>query len=174
MQTQCDQGPQVVAFFFGAVNRVFQAHRVPHVGVVKGDVVVAHQHQLGVLDQFLAHPVAQAFEPRHLVVKFVRARFLPVGKIGTDDAHAVDRGADDPCHIVGKPRNVLHHIGRRRARQQRDAVVGLLAETLCVVARLREGIKRKFVVSQLELLHHQHIHRVGLQPIQYLRQAHRQ
>ncbi len=115
MQTQGDQGAQLVALLFGAVDGVLQSHRVPDVGVVKGNVVVTHQHQFGMFDQFLAQPVAQALEPAHLVFKFVGTWFLPIGEIGTDDTHAIHRGADDAGHVVRKPRNVFHHVGGRRA-----------------------------------------------------------
>ena len=49
MQAQGDQGAQVVALLFGAVNLLAHAFWVPHIVVVKSDVVVAHQHQLRVL-----------------------------------------------------------------------------------------------------------------------------
>ena len=71
MQPQRHQGAQVVALLVSAVNGVFQADGVPHIGVVKGDVVIAHQHQFGVGNQLGLDPVAQALEPVHLVVKFV-------------------------------------------------------------------------------------------------------
>ena len=39
-QAQVDQGLQLFSFGVGAVDRVFQAHRVPHVEFVKSDVVL--------------------------------------------------------------------------------------------------------------------------------------
>lgn len=47
VQAQCNQGAQVVALFFGAMDGVLQTHGVPHVGVVKGDVVVPINTRLG-------------------------------------------------------------------------------------------------------------------------------
>jgi hypothetical protein len=110
-QAQRDQGAQVVTLLLGAVDGVLQTDRVPHVVVVERDVVVAHQHQAGMVLQFGAHPVAQGLEPVHLVVELVAARCLAVREIGADHPHAVDRGGQHAGHVVVKAGDVAHHVG---------------------------------------------------------------
>ncbi len=178
MQAQRDQRAQVVALVFCAVDGVLQTDRVPHVQIVECDVVIPHQHQMWVRHQFIAYPLAQAFEPLHLVFELVAAGLLTIGKIGPDNSNISTgyrrgiRGADDTRHIVGKARNILHHVPRRCARQQRDAVIGFLTEPLAVVADALKRFGGKFVVGQLQFLQRQYVNRIGSKPFQDLRQAH--
>ncbi len=175
MQAQRNQGIELVALFVGAMDLVAHALRVPDIGIVKSDVEVAHQHQMGVGDQFGAQPVAQALEPGQFVLELVAAGFLAIGEIGTYHADAgVEVGADDARHVVRKTGNVAHDIGGRCLAEQRHAVVGFLAETDGLVAGFHQGGVREFVVAHFELLQRQHIDRVGSQPIQHLRQPHRE
>ena len=161
----------MVALFFGAVNLAFHANRVPHIGIVKGDVVVAHQHQLRVRGQFGAHPVTQAFEPAHLVLKLVAAGLLPVGKVARNHPHIPHIGTDHARHVVTETGNVAHHVGHRRARQQGNAVVGFLAKGVRVVAGLTQRLERELVIRHLQFLQSEHVDRIGLQPVQHLRQT---
>ena len=48
VQTQLNQAVQVLSLLGCTVNGACHAHRVPHIEVVKCDVVVTHQYQLGV------------------------------------------------------------------------------------------------------------------------------
>ena len=48
VQAKGDEGLQVGAFGAGAVDGFVQGGGVPDVGVVKGDVVVAHEEKVGV------------------------------------------------------------------------------------------------------------------------------
>ena len=162
----------MVAFFLGAVDRALQAHGVPDVAVVKGDVVVAHQHQIGVGHQLFTHPTAQAFEPFHLVFKLVAAGLLAIGEIGANDPHALHGARDHAGHVVIKAGDVFDHIRGRGARQQGHAVVGLLTKPLRLVACIQKGLGGKLVVRHLQLLQHQYIDRVGAKPIQHLWQTH--
>ena len=170
------------------MDGAFQIHRVPHVVFVKGDVVVAHQHQVRVGGQLVLHPAAQGGEPLHLVLKLVASGLLPVGEVGAYHPHSrrVRRAArqrkgagDHAGHVVLKPGDVLDDTAGRGAREKGHAVVGFLAEPLRLVA---DGLKRiggKLVVGKLELLQCQNVHRrtrrllIG-QPVQHLRQAHAQ
>ena len=103
MQAQRNQCAQVVTFLFRAVNGVFQRNRIPYIGIVKRDVEVPHQHQIGVSEQFIAHPVSQALEPVHLVIELVAAWLLPIGEIPPNDTNGLlsivvhgERATDDP------------------------------------------------------------------------------
>ena len=173
-QAQCDQCTQVVALFLGAVDGVAQAFGVPDISVVKGNVVVTHQHQPGVLCQFFLDPAAQGTEPLHLVLKLVAARLLPVGEVGANHPHAIDGAGDHTRHVIVKTGNVLDHIGRRCAREQGHAVVGFLPKPRGRVACSAKGIYRKLVVGEFEFLQGQHIDRMGCKPIQHLGKAHAQ
>ena len=174
VQTQGNQRTQVVALFFGAMDLLAHALWVPNVVVVEGDVVVTHEHQLRVLLQLIFYPGAQAFEPLHLVLKFVTARSLAVGEIGAYDSDAGNRAGDDAGHVVGKTRNIFHKLGRRRATEQRHAVVGFLTKPLGLVARRQKRVCGKLVVCQFGFLQDQYVYWVGLQPIEHLGQAHGQ
>ena len=55
------QAHQMRALFVSAMDRAFQGHRVPHVQIVKGDVVVAHEGQLGMLGHFFFDPISEGF-----------------------------------------------------------------------------------------------------------------
>ena len=173
-QAQRHQRTQLVTLFLRAVDRVLQAHRIPHVGVVKGDVVVTHQHQLGVHQQLGLDPVAQGLEPVHLVLKLLGARSLAVGEIRANHPHAVHRAGDHPRQLVAEAGDVFHHVDGFGCAEQGHAVVGLLAKPLRLVTGCRKGRMRKLVVGHLGLLQHQHINRVGCQPVQHLWQADRQ
>ena len=48
VQTQLNQAVQMLSLFGCAVNGACHTHRVPHIEVVKCDVVVTHEYQLGV------------------------------------------------------------------------------------------------------------------------------
>ena len=61
VQAQVDQAIQVRTLFGRAVNGACQCHRVPHIQIVKGDVVVAHESQLRVLDHLLLYPFFEGF-----------------------------------------------------------------------------------------------------------------
>ena len=166
------------ALLGGAVDGFAQAFRIPHVQIVKSDVVVAQQHQLRKALQLGAQPGLHGFQPAHLVGKLVGAGGLTVGKIGVHHAQRLAVGggiaaAEHARHVAVHAGNVAHHILRFFARDQRHAVVGLLAEELAVVAGIGDRLQRKLVIGQLGFLQRQNLHfRVGGKPVQHLRQAH--
>ena len=145
---------------------------VVDIAVLGCDVVVAHQHESRVAREFVAHPVPQALQPAHLVDELFAVGRLAVRKVGADDAHASHRACDHARLLVLQPRDVPHHFQRRLAADERHSVVGLLPEPLHLVPGRPHFSVRKLVVGKLGFLQHQHIHRVGLKPIQHLRQAH--
>ena len=184
MQPQVDQRLQVGAFFCGAVDGLSHALRVPHIGVVKRDVVVTHQHQARVLGQLGLHPTAQRLQPTHFVGKLVAPRRLPIREIRANDAHRftvwASVGARDHARVlINKAGDVFDHVGCGGACDQRHTVVGLLAEPLCLVARFSQRGRRKLVIGHFQLLQGQHVNRgacgcLRRQPVEYLWQAHGQ
>src|SRR5690349_12140829 len=73
--------------------------------------------------------------------------------------------------IVGETADVLQDVANRRAAQDRDPVVGFLAEHGRIVASVLEHLKRKLVVAHLEFLQAQDIDRIGGQPVEDVLQA---
>ena len=63
--------------------------------------------------QLDSHPVAQALEPAHLVLKLVAARFLAIRKIAANNPDARHIGADHTRHVVCKAGDVTHHVQHR-------------------------------------------------------------
>ena len=182
-EAQIKQRLKVLALLAGVMNGLAQGHRVVAVAVVGGDVEVAQQHQIGVCQQFPAHPVAQAIEPFHLVGKLLSARLLAIDKIAVDQAYLTTRqlavrniqgGSDHARLLVVEACNVFHDVACRRAAQNGDAVIGFLAKHRALVARILKLLERKLVVAELELLQAQGIDRMGRQPVKDLRQPHRQ
>jgi hypothetical protein len=131
-----------------------------------------------VLVQFCVKPGAQRVQPFHLVDELVAVGGLPVGKIGADHAHPLHRAGDHTGHVILKARDVAHHIARALPAQQGHAVVGFLAKKINLVARRFNGLARKLVIGGFGLLQNQGIDgllgSLLLQPVQHLRQAHRQ
>ena len=61
VQTKINQAIQMRALFGRSVNGAGQGHRVPPIQIVKGDVVVAHERQLGMLCHFFFDPISEGF-----------------------------------------------------------------------------------------------------------------
>ena len=104
-------------------------------------------------------------------MKFIRVGGLAIWNIGADNPHALNRGRDDALLLIFEQGIVLDHIGNRMARQNRHAVIGLLA---CIDHLIAGGIDvgyREFVVGQFGFLQTQHIYRIVGKPLQYLRQT---
>lgn len=124
---------------------------------------------------FLLQPVAQRSEPLHLVFELVAAGRLPVDEVAVHDAQragrGVDRGADDARMLVGEAADVLRHIAQRQAAQERDAVVGFLAEHGRFITSCLEDFRRELVVGHLELLQAQDIDRIGGEPVEDMLEA---
>ena len=143
-----------------------------HVAVVGGDIVVADDGQLRVLQRFFGQPVVQGGQPAQLVLVFVRVDALAVRHVGADDAHATDGGGQDALLRIFIARVVLHHVGDRQLRQDGHAVVGFLAaEDHLITSRLDLG-DGELVIRELGLLQAEYVDRVVGQPLQHLRQAH--
>jgi hypothetical protein len=112
----------------GSLQRIwsFQAGRVVHVAIVRGDVVVAEQREPRPALQFVAQP-ASARPASAACTRTCRSR--PPGR----SACRRRRCARHPPSrryallLVGKCGNVQAHIFEGGARQDRHAVVGLLA-----------------------------------------------
>ena len=165
------------------MNGAGQAHRIPHVQFVKGDVVVPQQNQMGVLLHFALDPSTQRLEPTHFVDKFVAVGCLTIGKIAANHAQLPARtigvgGGNHARQLVFKARNVFHHRSAGLHRDQGHPVVGFLSKPLGLVTRIGERRQRKLVVTQFEFLQGQDVHApfgfLRGQPVQHLRQAHGQ
>ena len=74
------------------------------------------------------------------------------------------------CSSV-KPPMFFGHVAQGREAQDRDAVVGLLAEHGGLVAGRLQDLQRELVVAHLELLQAQHVDRVGGEPVEHVLQA---
>jgi hypothetical protein len=73
--------------------------------------------------------------------------------------------------LVRVVRIVAHHVGERMARQDRHAVVGLLAAEGDLVAGGLDLGLREFIVGELGLLDAEHVDRIGGQPLQQVGEA---
>jgi hypothetical protein len=105
----------------------------------------------------------EAVHPGELVVEFFGSDGVAVGQVDVDDAEAVGEGFEEARVAIG------FVAGERggddlngRAREDGDAVVGLLGDGSGVVAEiLEDGIGE---LGGFELLEEQDVGRVGLQP----------
>ena len=171
-QADVEQALQGGAFLVRDQHLAGPGDRVVHVAVVGGDIVVAHDGQLRVLQRFFGQPVVQGGQPAQLVLVFVRVDALAVRHVGADDAHATDRRGQDALLRIFIAGIVLHHVGDRQLRQDGHAVVGFLAaEDHLVTSRLDLG-DGELVIRELGLLQAEYVDRVVCQPLQHLRQAH--
>ena len=143
---------------------------VVHVAVVGGDVVVAAQRQPRVRGQFLAEPDRERVEPAQLVVVLVAADRLAVRHVGADDAGVADRAADQAFLLIGKMRIADQHLADRLAREQGDAVVGLLPGERGVVAGGLDLGQRERGVLELQFLQADDVRPGFGQPVEQVRQ----
>ena len=145
--------------------------RVVHVAVLGSDVVVAQDREPFVDLQFLAHPFAQRGEPAQFIGVLVGADGLAVRHVGADEAHAVDGRRDQALLLVLVMRIVAHDIGDGEARQDRHAVIRLLAAEHDLVAGRIDLGDGEFVVGELGLLDAEHVDGIGGEPLKQVRQA---
>src|SRR5688572_11259063 len=97
-------------------------------------------------------PAPQRFQPFEFVGEFLRARRLAVGYVEIDHPVAANGGGEYPSRRVVEVRDVADEVRHRRARQQRDSVVGFLAAEYAVIPRGGELRMRKVRVLHLGLL----------------------
>jgi hypothetical protein len=179
-QARVHQPHKGVALGGGGKDLSLPAHRIPEVGVGRGDVKVPAQDEVFMRLEFALHPQRQCGDPVELVEVLVRPDFLAVGKVGARQAqfapaHMRERGRNEPLLLVGVARNVGHHIldgGEFVAFDgHRHAVVALLTAVDDAVARLFKGGGRKEFVHGLGFLHHERGGLSAFQPVEHLRQA---
>ena len=170
-EAQVEQAPEGGALGVGTEDLAGPGGGVVHVAVFGSDVVVAGDDELRMRAQLVFDPAGQRVEPGQLVRVLVAADRLSVRHVGGDHAHAVDGRRDQPLLLVGKARVADDDLGRGLAREQRDAVVGLLPrERHLVTGRLDLGA-RELVVLKLGFLQADHVGLRDRQPVEQLRQA---
>ena len=115
---------------------------------------------------------SQPLEPCELVVEFRAGLRIAVRQIDAGDDDAVDGGFDIARLVVvaiaGQLGPDQHRFGL--ARQDGDAVPGLLAAPDRAVAGLVDGAERKVLVGRLQLLQANDVGLCLLQPSQQVRQ----
>ena len=135
---------RVIVIGFGLIDVLRRRH----------DVVVAREHDrdAGLVER--RGVARQPLEPGELVVEFRPRLRVAVRRIERGDQHAVDRGLDIAAlFVVGIARQFgagddRHHA----ARQDRDAVPGLLAAPHRLVAGLAQRIGGKLAVGGFQFL----------------------
>ncbi len=154
-----EQLPQRLALGLAHVGGVDELGDVPHVGVGRGDVEVAAQsdvaggvgHRVEVADE----PV----EPPELVLVVLVVEGAPVGDVRAHHADPAAGGGDQAglrirVRPVAEPQ---HHVVDADAADDGHAVPPAFAVVDAVVAEGREGHGRERRVSELRLLHAQHV-----------------
>jgi hypothetical protein len=124
--------------------------------------------------RFDAQPSVQRLQPAQLVRVFLSAAGRAVGHVQVHDAKSIERRGEQPTRRVVALRDARHHRCARRARPERDAVMGFLAASDRMVAVCRELVMRKIGVGEFHLLQREHIDRAAPEPLQYLWQAYAQ
>jgi hypothetical protein len=153
------------------VDLAFPALGVVHVAVFGRHVHVAEHREARMPLQFLAQPGRQRFVPAQLVRIFIRARRLAVGRIKTHHAHIANGGTDDALRIIGEVGDAMLHLAGHRAREDGNAVVGLLAAVHRLVTRGLQLGRGEIRILRLGFLQ---AHRIGLgasQPVEEVGKA---
>jgi len=156
-------------------HRIFSRQRfgIEHVVVGRRDVEIAHHHQLRVPRQLAFQHPARSLQPAQLVGELLGAHGLAVDHVEIDDAHTVHGGRDHPLLRIVEARDPgLHVLQRVPARQDRDAVVGLLPGKDAAVAVACEHVVGEAQVLELGFLQRDHVRRGLAQPLLQVRQAH--
>ena len=138
----------------------------------RGDIEVAGQHQLRAGGQLFADPGLQCRQPGQFVRVFFAADGLSVGDVGADDTNAIHRGSEQPLLWIGKIRVAIFDVARRLARQQGNAVVGLLPGENDLLTRCLNFPLREVVILELGFLQAHDIRLMHSKPFQQLWQAH--
>ena len=151
--------------------------RVPHIDVFRCDIEIAAEYgrRVGV-DRF-AQPSREPIEPRELGLVERRPDDSAVRRVHGDDAHAATDGGDHPRL---RKRFVVTDIGRLGRAQwlakvfddgvdaaaagDGDAVPSAFAMMRQCIAGLIEHRSRRICVSQLGLLHQQHVGLGSVEP----------
>src|SRR3984957_15277201 len=162
----------------GAALRLDQCLLVPRsrrIDIELGgrDVVVAGQHHGNVLLDEFRGMRSQPPEPCELGVEFRTRLRIAVRQINAGDNNAFDGGFDVArlaiIRVTGQFGPDQHRLGL--ARQDGDAVPGLLAAPDRAVAGLVDGAKRKVIFGRLQFLKANDIGFCLSQPTKQVRQA---
>jgi len=149
----------------------------PHVVLVRGDVEIAAD-ELARGKARLGEPVAELGEEIELVAEL--AVDLGIGLVaagrnveivhGERAAAEIDDGRDVPA-LLDAAEDATRHVGQRRARDDGDAVIALLAvHRLVCIAGVGQLARRELLVAALDLLQAQDIGPVLAQEIEHDRQ----
>ena len=121
---------------------------------------------------FLREPSLECGEPSEFVVVLVAADLLAVGHVGTDDANVVDRGGDQAFLDIVEVRVATDNVAGDLAREQGDAVVGLLSAEGNRVTGGFDLMLGERAVFELRFLQTDDVRLAQGQPFEQLRQAH--
>jgi hypothetical protein len=125
----------------------------------------------GLASQSTLEPAGQRIQPCELVGVLVAADGLAIRYIGTDHEDSTDRRSDQPFLLIGMQRVAENDIAWRLARQQGNAVVGLLPREGDVITRGLDLRLREGMVLELRFLQADDVGLLRRQPVEKLRQA---
>ena len=159
------KGRQRTSFGDGDQNLVFPVGRIPNVGVRRGDVEVARDHNLPVVGCCLSRPLGEGGEPIQLIKVFCRRDFLSVRNVNAghgenDVALRREIRRNKTLLIIGVTGNAAGDAGNlcnALFDGHRDAVVGFLAVENDVVAGGLKKRSRESVVGGFRFLHDEHV-----------------
>src|SRR5262245_34632336 len=150
---------------------------VPYIDVFGRNVEVAAQHEWPIRVNRLSEPAREAIEPNELGLIERRADDPTVRRVDTDNAHAITFSRDHPCF---RKRFVVADIGCPRQTQRlaevcdyavdagtacdSDAVPTAFAMVYQAIAGLAEHRGWCVCVSQLCLLHQEHVRLGSVEP----------
>ncbi|KAG1455348.1 hypothetical protein G6F57_015315 [Rhizopus arrhizus] len=110
-------------------------------------------------------------QPAQLVVVLVGADVLAVDHVQVDHPQVAEGAGDDTLLLVLEAGNADLHVLRRLTREQRHAVVGLLAGEHAAVAGGDQRRIGELVVLQLGFLDTDDVRAERLEPLLQVRQA---
>ena len=171
LEAQREEVGERLPFGGGAEDFVAPFVRVVHVEVGGGDVVVADDDESGVFALQVVNVAGDGVQPVQFVGVFFVADRFAVGDVEVQYAHVADVCRDGARLFVGITRYAAHHVGQWLARDEGDAVVGLLAVGGDVVAGGFYGGGVHGGVGLFEFLQAEDVGRGFLQVLQDVRQA---
>src|SRR5690606_9495212 len=115
--------------------------------------------------------VTECSQPIELVLVLERSKALAVRHVEVDDSHVIYGRYQHAALRVIEARDVGYRVGGYLAAQGGDAVIGLLAARDRVISNLREGLERKHLGQELDLLQRKNVGLCGSHPVEHMRQA---
>src|SRR5688572_7299627 len=152
------------AFRDADVDGSFPRRRVVDVAVLGRDVEVPDDQQVFVSGELRREAGAQALEPGELVRVLLRADRLAVRHVDVHQPDRADGGRDHAPLRVGIRRHAAGDVEGDPARDDRDAVVGLLAVERRLQPERPELRAREVLVGELEFLQRDRVYRVVREP----------